>query len=147
MYARTLARLEQALFGDGAEVTVHDSGAVFPPEFLEAASADCKAERAPGSPNMRAGEAANVRKLQASLHVYKCILLRRTFDTIPMLVRDRLLFTLHDRLASDLLLDPSLLQPSLFEESPHVTERRAQTEKLEQRLTFALQKLEMAHDE
>jgi len=147
MYARTLARLDQAIFGDGGAAAMLDNGIVFPPQFLERASADCKAERAPGSPNLRAGEAANVRKLQASLHVYKCILLRRTFDTIPMLVRDRLLFTLHDRLASDLLLDPSLFQPSLFEESPHVTERRTETEKLEQRLTFALQKLEMARDE
>jgi len=141
-YDNTLALFERLAFGDAPSSAESDS--LFTASFLLASSVDCKADRSDAS--SRTPNAANVRKLQASLHIYKRILLRRTSDSIPMLVRERLLFALHDRLAPDLLLDHSLLLPHLYEEPQHVTESRVEAERLEQKLKFALEKLTLARD-
>ena len=54
------------------------------------------------------------------------------------------LFTLHDRLAADLLLNDELLEPSLYDEAPALTAKRVEAERLEGRLKFALEKLQLA---
>uniref|UniRef100_A0A7S2IE09 Dynamin-type G domain-containing protein n=2 Tax=Haptolina brevifila TaxID=156173 RepID=A0A7S2IE09_9EUKA len=142
LYGTTMAIFERFVFGDASSSA--ESNGLFPASFLEAASVDCKADRADVHP--AATNAANVRKLQTSLHIYKQILLRRTSDMIPMLVRERLLFSLQDRLAPDMLLDHSLLAAHLYEEPQHVTDSRVEAERLEQKLKLALEKLTLARD-
>ena len=67
----------------------------------------------------------------------------RLFDSIPIDIRHRVMFRLHQRLAPALLRDEAMLVPLLTQERPEVAAKRALAQKQLASLQAAIAKLEL----
>eukprot|EP00965_Chrysotila_dentata_P086497 2855300-Pleurochrysis_carterae.AAC.1 len=114
-YQRLLNEFEELLAADSSNSYISatpSASSSFSADFVRSATEDVRTKGA---------EAAMVRRLQVSLYAYQRVLQARLFDCIPMDVRNRIMYQLHDRLAPTLLSDEPNLLPLLADEKarPH----------------------------